>query len=269
MTPGSCAAGARSRPAFAGIDVAIARSKRLPVCVCVRECGRLVPLPRVTPAGAAPPRGMGNVAACEDDGSCGRFAEDAAAYLRAVEREFDVTVVRIAIDAPRAPAPSGGRRVSELELSARGIPYFVTPDEAGWALIRERVRCHLGDGGRTDRLPHANQLWMLAGFALFETLQPEWECLEVFPHAIGLALAAAGRKATAAGLDARLAAVARHTGWPQPSAARPLDQIAFGARHDKLDAYLCAWVASLEERDREALGTPPDDAIWVPRPSPE
>ena len=189
-----------------------------------------------------------------------------AAYLRAVEREHRVAVTRIAIDAPRGPAPPGGRRVSELALGARGIPYFVTPDEAAWAGIRVQVSRHLHDGGGADRLPHANQLWMLAGFALFDRLQPQWDCLEVFPHAIGLALAAAGRKVTAAGLEARLAAVARHTGWPpQPVAAGRLDGVAYGARHDKLDAYLCAWVASLEEPEREALGAPPDDAIWLPR----
>jgi hypothetical protein len=255
------------REAFAGIDVAVARSKRLPVCVCVREGGALVPLP-LARAGVRPPLGIGNVATALDDAATVAFAAAAAVYLRAVERDFGVVVRRIAIDAPRGPAPDGGRRVSELGLGARGIPYYVTPDAAGWERVRERVRRHLAGGGETGRLPHANQLWMLAGFALFEQLLQRWECLEVFPHAIGLVLGAAGqRKLTPGGLDARLAAVAGRTRWPMPPDAAALDGVAFGARHDKLDAYLCAWVASLGEEDCEAVGGPPDDTIWLPAPA--
>lgn len=45
----------------------------------------------------------------------------------------------------------------------------------------------------------------------------------------------------------------------------PLSPIAFGPQHDALDAYLSAWVAALDEKQRIALGDPPDDVIWVPR----
>ena len=38
-----------------------------------------------------------------------------------------------------------------------------------------------------------------------------------------------------------------------------------GKRHARLDAYLAAWVAALPEDQREALGLPPNDAIWIPR----
>ncbi len=44
-----------------------------------------------------------------------------------------------------------------------------------------------------------------------------------------------------------------------------LEEIASGLRHDRLDAYLSAWIAALDEADRIAFGTPPDDVIWVPR----
>lgn len=234
--------------------------------MCVRERGRLVPLP-LTAAVARPPHGIGNVATLDE--ACIRgFADGAAAYIRAVEDEFAVAVVRVAVDAPRGPAPDGGRRVSESGLAARGIRFYLTPDEAGWARIRDEVRAHLAAGGDVCRLPQANRLWMLAGFALFARLQREWPCLEAFPHATGLALGAAGeRKQTAAGLQARLAAVAVRTGWPDPPALDALDGVAFGARHDKLDAYLCAWVASLDEGLREAVGGPADDTIWLPSPA--
>jgi len=37
----------------------------------------------------------------------------------------------------------------------------------------------------------------------------------------------------------------------------------YGPLHDRLDAYLAAWVASVGESEREALGSPPDDVIWI------
>lgn len=258
---------AAARAAFAGIDVAVARAKRLPVCVCVHERGALVPL-ALAGATAKPPRGIGNVSVALDAAATLAFADAAAAYLHAVEAEFAVTVRRVAVDAPRGPAPAGGRRVSEDGLAARGIPFYRTPDEAGWTRICGEVRAHLAAGGGAGRLPQANRLWMLAGFALFARLAREWECLEAFPHATGVALGAAGRrKLTRGGLDDRLAAVALRTGWPSPPQAGALDAVAFGARHDKLDAYLCAWVASLDEGARDGIGGPADDTIWLPRAS--
>lgn len=261
------AAGRGRREAFAGIDVAVARAKRLPVCVCVRDRRRLVPLP-LAGAEARPPRGIGNVAAALDAAAVSAYAQEAAAYLRAVGAEFGVTIGRIGIDAPRGPAPDGGRRVSEAALAARGIPFYPTPDEAGWRRVREQVRRHLAAGGSVTRLPQANRLWMLAGFALFAALEAEWECLEVFPHATGVVLGAAGRrKLTSGGIEERLRAVASRTGWPATPEAGALDGIASGARHDRLDAYLCAWVASLRADEREALGGPAGDTIWLPRPA--
>jgi hypothetical protein len=206
------------------------------------------------------------VAAALDGRATRAYAVEAVAYLRAVEAGFGVTIRRVAVDAPRGPAPPGGRRLSEAGLAARGVPFYPTPDEAGWTRVRGEVRRHVAAGGAAARLPHANRLWMLAGFALFACLEQEWECLETFPHAVGVALGAAGqRKLTSGGLNERVSAVARHTGWPDPPSSAALDRVAFGARHDKLDAYLCAWVASLDEGAREGVGGPEDDTIWVPR----
>ena len=109
---------------------------------------------------------------------------------------------------------------------------------------------------------------MLGGFALFAALEADVECLETFPHATGLVLGAAGlRKQSAGGLDERLAAVASRTGWPELPAAEALDGVGSGAGHDRLDAYLCAWVASLPADEREGLGGPAADTVWLPRPA--
>jgi hypothetical protein len=131
--------------------------------------------------------------------------------------------------------------------------------------IREKARAHLRAGGAESRLPHANQLWMLVGFALFERLRPHWECLEVFPQAIVCVLGAgATHKSKPGGVLTQLAAVARLTGWPSPPAESSLRTVAHGPTHDGLDAYLAAWVAGLRPEQRSALGAPPDDVIWIP-----
>jgi hypothetical protein len=105
---------------------------------------------------------------------------------------------------------------------------------------------------------------MLVGFELYGRLIRDWECIEVFPQAIVFALGANGtHKSKALGLAHQLLAVSGMTNWPNPAHTNRLESIGFGGRSDKLDAYLSAWIAALEESEREALGAPPDDAIWI------
>ncbi|MGA3117873.1 MAG: DUF429 domain-containing protein [Syntrophobacteraceae bacterium] len=114
-------------------------------------------------------------------------------------------------------------------------------------------------------MPHANQLWMLVGFELFKRLRQEWECLEVFPQAIAATLESTKiHKSKTEGLLCQLSAVARFTGWPETICNSSLKDIGYGSLHDKLDAYLSAWVASLEIDQRESIGAPPNDVIWIP-----
>jgi hypothetical protein len=135
-------------------------------------------------------------------------------------------------------------------------------------MIRRKVHEHLAAGGAEARLPHANQLWMLVGFALFHRLRLTWECLEVFPQATAVVLgASAVHKSAPQGLTAQVTAVSRSTGWPasDESVRNPFRGFVWGPGHDGLDAYMSAWVAALEPTEREALGAPPNDAIWVPK----
>jgi hypothetical protein len=107
---------------------------------------------------------------------------------------------------------------------------------------------------------------MLVGFALFERLTKDWECIEVFPQATVSALGAARvHKSAPGGWKLQLSALALYTGWPRAGDEDSFRNIAFGPPHDRLDAYLSAWVASLEVAERIAYGEPPDDVIWVPR----
>ena len=196
------------------------------------------------------------------------MARSASAYLKEVEDHFAVRIQRIAIDAPSNPrSPGVVLREAERGLSTRGMSYFQTPDEVEIAAMTTMARRHLADGGPVTHLPHGNRLWMLLGFELFSRLRQEgWECLEVFPQAIAVSLGAAAiHKSKTDGLARQLNAVATFTGWPVVRSPSSLEDIAYGSSDDKLDAYLSAWVASLDTNAREAIGAPPDDAIWIPR----
>lgn len=255
----------RPTPAYAGIDVAFAKRKRLPVSVCTLEAGRLTPLPLRDCAFPPPPAGRGNVAALKPD-VVSAFAHEALDYLHAIERLAGVAIRGVALDAPRAPS-QGGRRACERAMDRLGISCFATPDGPAFAAIRAKVRTHLDQGGAQSRLPHANQLWMLAGFALFETLGGAYACLEVFPQASVRSLGIHGKhKSKREGLRRQFGAVAERTGWSGGEVLHAAVKAGgYGALHDRLDAFMCAWVASLPERGRKGHGRQPDDVIWVPR----
>lgn len=252
--------------AFIGIDVAFAKRKRLPVSVCTWRDGRLIPEAlRLLPL--KPPRGQGNVATLDEARVFG-FVREAVDYVVQVCEELRLAPRRIAIDAPSAPRAEGvRRRAAEAAMDEAGISCFPTPTATEFGEIREKVRRHLSDGGPENRLPHANQLWMLVGFRLFEELAKVAPCIEVFPQATARVLGAGGvHKGKAGGVEAQLAEAARHTGWPTNNPSDPdFSDIGFGPAHDRLDAYLSAWVAGLEEKDRMAFGSPPGDVIWTPR----
>jgi hypothetical protein len=250
--------------AYVGIDVAFAKRKRLPIVVSTLRESRLEPLP-LRCASEKPPVGKGNEATL-DDSLVSRFAEDTADYLRAVESAFKVSICCVAIDAPSMPKiPGRERRRCEVELDRNHIHCISTPSLAEFVVIRKKAAQHLLSRGAASHLPAANQLWMLVRFELFRVLRRNWECIEVFPQAIAAFLNASDRhKSTPEGLLAQLKAVSHYTHWPVTAEVLDLSQIAYGSPHDRLDAYLSAWVASLAETNRLPLGLLPDDAIWVP-----
>lgn len=254
------------KDAFVGIDVAFAKGKRLPVSFCTWEADRLVPVAlRGVPF--EPPRGSGNVATLNPKTSR-VFAADTARYLSGVATHLGLRVRRIAIDAPSAPRSEGRRRrAAEVAMDRAGISCFTTPTGSEFEAIRAKVRRHLEHGGPENRLPHANQLWMQVGFQIFERLAGVAECLEVFPQATARVLGSGDvHKFKKGGVDAQLAEASRYTGWPTDDPSDiPFERIAFGPSHDRLDAYLSAWVAALDEVDRLPFGSPPDDVIWTPR----
>jgi hypothetical protein len=108
---------------------------------------------------------------------------------------------------------------------------------------------------------------MLVGFALFEVLGQHYECIEVFPQAIAATLRSNKvHKSHAEGLSAQLIGIRRLSGWPSDDRQGELEGIAFGSRHDKLDAYMSSWVASLSKRESFGCGEEPSDVIWIPHP---
>ena len=257
--------------AYVGIDVSFAKKKRLPVVVCRHQDRILEPLP-LRNSSTKPPMGKGNACIVREPSATSHFAQEVVCYLREVESEFSVRISQIAIDAPSEPKKDGElRRQCELGLDQRGISCITTPSAVEFEAKKKKAYEHLKSGGQESRIPAANQLWMLVGFELFEILrQQHWECLEVYPQAIAAILGTHNiHKSRAEGVLAQLKAAAHHTGWPEKPGMACLFNVGYGSRHDKLDAYLAAWIASLDATDREAIGQPPTDAIWVPRLSPD
>ena len=243
---------------YCGIDVAFAKRKALPIVVCTRVDGRLRTLPLRDRGLRPPPRGSGNRAAL-NSAILSEFAEETADYLAWVQNHLGVRVVRIAIDAPRDYAGEGERRAAELAMDALRISCFATPSRSAFERHRSRALAHLANGGPENRLPNANQWWMLVGFALFQRLEKDYECIEVFPNAIVRALdPLVAHKSTEAGYARQADLLHAATGV----SAEELAVAAHGSRHDRLDAVLSAWVASLDPCDRVAHGDGGVDTIW-------
>lgn len=252
--------------AFVGIDVAFAKKKVLPVSVCVRPEGRPLDILPLRVSLEKPPAGRGNVLAL-DEQVRRQFAEDVLAWLGKLERAKRLKVQRIAIDAPSDFCrDASGRRSAERSLDASGISCFATPTEDEFRSKVEVSRKFLTDGGKPSRLPNANQLWMLVGFELFRTLGRDYECIETYPQAVvHQRKCASQHKSTEQGLQSQIHEASKVLGVSATEMRAKLLAMGFGSTHDRLDAFLSAWVASLDEKDCKAFGTPPDDVIWVPK----
>ncbi len=226
-----------------------------------------MPLAVPEPLASLVPRGTGNKEILKPK----PFQETAIGAAKAIKRimdEMDWKLERVAVDAPSAPAVTR-RRLSEIELARDGLSSFSTPTRGMWSEIREKCSKHLRNGGTPSTLPYGNKIWMLYGFELFTALRRVLtaDIIEVYPFAIVRALLpACEHKSTEKGYQNQLAAIGAQTGW----ASRPLEDklkaTVAGSRHDRLDAFMAAWVASLPPRRRRAFGDPrrKDDAIYVP-----
>jgi hypothetical protein len=255
-----------STSVYIGIDVACALGKRLPVCIVVAG-PRLVPLKVPSELATLIPRGVGNkeifMATPFHDSALG-----VAKSIAYILNEMGWKVERIAVDAPAAP-PDLGSRESEIEMGGCGLSSFRTPAVGAWPGILQKCSDHKASGGTTATLPHANKIWMLYGFRLFEYLSAalQAEVIEVYPFAIARALVPnCKHKSTEEGYQDQLAAIAEHTGWKPHELHERLKETVPGSRHDRLDAFMGAWVASLPPQRRRAFGDArrPRDAIWVP-----
>lgn len=253
--------------AYVGIDLSFRKGKPLPVSVCVKNDGILIPLP-LREKHLLPPKGKGNLLAL-DETLVEAFSREVLQFLRKVEESKGVRIEMIAIDAPRNYKTGLARRQCEKAMDDMGISCFATPSLREFDEIREKVKKHMVEDGRETHIPHANQLWMLVGFSLFRTLGKAFgqnKLIEVYPQAIVNALECSElHKTTEDGFLVQLRTIAKATGWISPDDFLcELNKKGYGAKHDKLDAFMSAWVASLPVDARKACGAPPDDVIWVP-----
>ena len=246
-----------------GIDLAVARGKLLPVCFASRGDHGFRLLPR---SRGYYPRGPGNEQLVRDPDAAGAFAESVADFLQTTSQELGLPIVRIAIDAPRSPRPPGARaRSCEVML---GLNLFKTPNQEELDAIRDTARRHLDRGGRVSRLPNANRIWMLVGFALFRALEARrWRCVEVYPFATMTRVFRGGRvpsKKTADGRRQQLDRLLRLTGNRRAELG-DLSRLGPGSAHDRIDAFGAAWVASLRPAEYQDVGSRGEDRIRVPR----
>ncbi|MBL9164622.1 MAG: DUF429 domain-containing protein [Planctomycetaceae bacterium] len=251
---------------YVGIDVAFAKKKRLPICVCEIDQQVVKPLP-LRKGFTPPPAGFGNRAALNPTIRL-QFADAVAKWLLQLQAELNLTILRVAIDAPSTfCSPDLTRRLSERALDAAGISCFATPTERRFEEKIRTSQAHLDGNGLESTLPNANQLWMLVGFELFKALREHgFECIETYPQAVVRMLkCVGGHKSSGDGYASQLSALGSATGHGAPKELiQALDSAGYGSRHDKLDAFLSAWVATLLPSERHVYGTLPDDAIVVP-----
>jgi predicted nuclease with RNAse H fold len=254
------------RDAFVGIDVAFAKTKRLPISVCTRADGDRLNILPLRKTFKKPPAGEGNAKALDPE-KRKSFAIEVLNWMKSVEEDKKLRIVRIAIDAPSSYCRTElRRRDAETSLDRDGISCFATPSEAQFKEKIEEARLHLQSTPKEEsRLPNANQIWMLIGFELFQKLGEKYKCIETYPQAIVRKLDCGNtHKSKPDGYNDQLAAVARILKATTSGDENILSDMGYGARHDKIDAFLSAWVGSLNEKDRFPYGTPPDDVIWVP-----
>ena len=253
--------------AYIGIDVSCAKKKRCPISICVKENGRLIPL-LLGQNKNQPPLGFGNAATLIEENNIA-YADAIKSYIVEVCKEHNLTPGRIAIDAPLIPKENNlKRRIAEQELDSRKISCYATPSQREFESIINRGKAHLDKGEVVSRLPHSMQIFMLAGFAIYQALKSVANCIEVFPHATAKILGTTSKHKTKENQAyVQLIAMSKYTGWPSSEDEwRKVKDICSGDPHDKVDAYGAAWVASLDEAQRLVLGDPSvNDAISLPR----
>jgi len=84
---------------YVGIDLAIARNKRIPVAICYKKEGYLIPFELKSLRDIKPPHGIGNRGALEDNQVI-RYSHDIVEYVELIKREKRLNIKTIAIDAP-------------------------------------------------------------------------------------------------------------------------------------------------------------------------
>lgn len=248
---------------YIGIDVACAKSKTLPFAGLVLRSGIRTLANLREQAFPSPPKGYGNRVIAQDILEAKRFAVEVYVWLREIEKQSSNKIIKIAIDAPRRPRlPHLSVRDSEQALQEANIQFIKTPTEHEFSAKRKEAAAHLQAGNPVASLPGANLWWMCVGFALFETLTDHWDCVETYPQAILHHIKYVGAHKSKDHAK-QLAHIISISGIHELS-TESLRGRSCGAPHDRVDALMSAWVASLPPSQIHPFGTVPEDQICVP-----
>jgi len=255
-------------PIFIGIDVACAKGKRLPICCVTKKGRRIEPIDLPDDVKGAIPRGPGNIEIQQPQPFRSLAAEVAGALYK-LAADGTYSIERIAIDAP-AKGPTHSERHSERQLFDRRQSCFKTPIQKRWdEEIVPRCHKHLDEGGSLARIPFANMIWMRYGFELFAAIRlKNFKVIETYPNSIVKVIAPnAERKTKAEGYRQQRDAISDRTGSSAKGLEDALKRTVSGSKDDRLDAFMCAWVASLSCDELCAYGDKNnhDDCIWVPK----
>ena len=146
---------------YLGIDVAFAKSKRLPLCFCQRTPVGLRPIPIKSPDLPKPPAGRGNRVALDPE-IVREYAESVLIYLAEIQSTLGLSIQTIALDCPSTPkAENLDRREAEIQMDRLRISCFATPSETEFEQIRSKAVRHLEDGERKPgcRTPIRSGCW--------------------------------------------------------------------------------------------------------------
>ena len=257
MTPKATPTARKRRGAVVGIDLAVQKDKRLPVCALVCDDAEFLELRN---AQVMPPTGPGNAALIEDPKAAMRFAHATVQYLREIEAEFDIGILRVVIDAPWAPAANDEIRPAEQKLKKLRLSYYQTPSLTDFEMIRKKRLEPASQAG-------ANQIWMLAGFQLFTQISAAGiECVETYPFAVWWALESEiHSKKSQRGMDERMRAINYFMQNSNVHITQPdLRSFCYGAMHDKIDAVMCAMIGTMDAGKRIDIGTK-QHPFWLPQ----
>lgn len=245
---------------FIGIDLSVVKSKRPSVLFMSED------LKPISVAGIKhkPPLGIGN-AGCLDTNVVSGYVRGIVDYIKQVQDILQLQIGKIAIDSPSMYRSSNvAIRSSEKELMSDGYTLYKTPTKAELSAAVKKLQAEVSKFGSIQSPYYSNLLWIIPGIQLFKELGKTYTCIETFPNAIVKQLDKnIGHKSNTEELYKQIGLFCKYLNIDKEELQRDLQTACVGSLHDRFDAYLCAWAASLPTEKIKIYGAE-NDTIHIP-----